>query len=201
MDSRVVPPHPPSSPFFPSSLLFMQHRLLIQSAGVFSGLSWTLSGLQIVLGPPCLRSNLGTSAARSTATRPPSFQPPPPFQLLINPLYPDSDVIKGRASEPFMSVISHSLAVCLTSVPPVAPGSVSINHKQRSGQKAGDEEMELYILNGNRWDCACACVRVCAFVPVLIKKKKTHLMHDCGGSLLGQANSVPQTMSRSSLSL
>lgn len=36
---------------------------------------------------------------------------------------------------------------------PVAPGSVSINHKHGSGQKAGDEEMELYILNDNWRDC------------------------------------------------
>lgn len=42
---------------------------------------------------------------------------------------------------------------------PVAPGSVSINHKHGSGQKAGDEEMELYILNDNRRDCVeCVCI-------------------------------------------
>lgn len=32
-------------------------------------------------------------------------------------------------------------------------------------------------------------------------KKKTHLMHDCGGFLLGQSNSVPQSMSCSLLSV
>lgn len=51
---------------------------------------------------------------------------------------------------------------------PVASGSVSINHKHGSGQKAGDEEMELYILNDNRRDCVeCMCI-----VRVLMKKKE-----------------------------
>lgn len=51
---------------------------------------------------------------------------------------------------------------------PVAPGSVSINHKHGSGQKAGDEEIELYILNDNRQDCGeCVCI-----LHLLGKKKK-----------------------------
>lgn len=74
--------------------LFMQQRLFRHSAGVFSGLSWTLSGPQIVLGPLCLRSNLGTSAAQITAaaTPPPPLLsppplPPPPCASLLPPNY------------------------------------------------------------------------------------------------------------------
>lgn len=159
-DSRVVSP-PAALCFHPRSSLCntgSSSRVLecfLASAGHYPGSRLSLDPRVCIL---TLEPRL--PGARRLA---PPF--PNPSQILINPLYPDSDVIKGRASEPFMSVISHSLAVCLTSVPPVAPGSVSINHKQRSGQKGGDEEMELYILNGNRWDCVSACVCcVCACV-------------------------------------
>lgn len=52
---------------------------------------------------------------------------------------------------------------------PVAPGSVSINHKHGSGQKADDEEMELYILHDNWPDC----VEYLCIMQVLREKKDT----------------------------
>lgn len=81
---ELFPRHQPSVAIL---ALFMQQRLFRHSAGVFSGPSWTLSGPQIVLGPPCLHSNLGTSAARITAAplppAPPPTLPPPPCASLL----------------------------------------------------------------------------------------------------------------------
>lgn len=40
--------------------------------------------------------------------------------LMINPLQLDLEMIKGKASKHFMKVITHSLAICLTSKPSLA---------------------------------------------------------------------------------
>lgn len=40
--------------------------------------------------------------------------------LMINPLQFDLEMIKGKASKHFMKVITHSLAICLTSKPSLA---------------------------------------------------------------------------------
>lgn len=46
-----------------------------------------------------------------------------PLCLVTNALQLGLDMIKGEASKTFIKVISHSLAVCLTSVPTHPPGT------------------------------------------------------------------------------
>lgn len=66
---------------------------------------------QIVLGPPCLSYNHGYSSIIYHWLFLKLFLP------LTNPLYSDSVMIKGKASKHFIEVITHSLAICLTSMP------------------------------------------------------------------------------------
>lgn len=67
---------------------------------------------QIVFGPPCLSYNLGCCSSRNISRLLLKLA-----LLLINPLWSDLDMIKGKASKHFMDVITHSLAICLTSMP------------------------------------------------------------------------------------
>lgn len=99
-------------PLFPSSLLFMCHSHLLQLEGrcVWPQLAIILA--QIVLGPPCLSHNLSCSCPVTSPAILKAFSQP-----MINPLSSDSDMIKGKASKHFMEVITHSLAICLTSMP------------------------------------------------------------------------------------
>lgn len=107
--------HPPPHPkflLFLSSLVFMCHRQLLQLEGrCVSGLSWALSWPRLSLDP---RVCPITSAAAAPYITGYSWSSPLP---LINPLLTDSEMIKVRASKHFTGVITHSLAICLTSVP------------------------------------------------------------------------------------
>lgn len=97
--------------FLSSLFLFVWHSHLLQLEGRCFWPQLDIILAQIVLGPPCLSYDLDWGSHIYHLL---FLKLPIP---LINPLWSDLEIIKGNASKHFMEIMTHSLAICLTSTP------------------------------------------------------------------------------------